>query len=231
MTTFVLVHGAWHGAWSWRGVERVLRAAGHEVLAPTLTGLADRSHLLTPSVGLALHVADVVNLVQTEQVMDAVLVGHSYGGMLVTAVATALPARFRELAVIDGFLPERGESAMALLPERSAERYQQLADEQGDGWRIPVRSARSFGVTDEAVAAAITARLTEQPLATFTDPSAAAFSAVGTPGRFLLCTGWPTSFGFAADRAEAQGWQVERADDHHEAVLTDPERVAAWLLA
>ena len=87
--TFVLVHGAWHGGWCWRRVSERLLAAGHRVFSPTLTGLADRAHLLTPEVNLMTHVQDVVGIIQSEELEDVVLCGHSYGGMVITGVAEA----------------------------------------------------------------------------------------------------------------------------------------------
>ena len=93
MTTFVLVHGAWHGGWCWDRVAAPLRAAGHEVHAPTLTGLSERAHLLSPLVGLDTHVEDVVRLIDVLGLTDVVLVGHSYAGQIVTAVADRRPGR------------------------------------------------------------------------------------------------------------------------------------------
>ena len=80
MATFVLVHGAWHGAWCWRRVSRLLVGQGHEVFTPTLTGVGERSHLLTHSIGLDTHILDVVNEVKWQELSGIVLVGHSYGG-------------------------------------------------------------------------------------------------------------------------------------------------------
>ena len=92
MTTFVLVHGAWHGGWCWDRVAPLLRDAGHEVHAPTLTGLSERAHLLSPQVGLDAHVEDVVRLIDTFALTGVALVGHSYAGQIVTAVADRRPA-------------------------------------------------------------------------------------------------------------------------------------------
>src|ERR1700730_8635095 len=87
MAIFVLVHGAWHGAWCWRRVARLLTRAGHEVFTPTLTGLAERSHLLTPAIDLDTHIFDVVNEMTWQNLSNVVLVGHSYGGMVISGVA------------------------------------------------------------------------------------------------------------------------------------------------
>jgi pimeloyl-ACP methyl ester carboxylesterase len=87
MATFVLVHGAWHGAWCWRRVARLLTRTGHDVFAPTLTGLCERSHLLTPAVDLDTHILDIVNELKWQELKDVVIVGHSYGGMVISGVA------------------------------------------------------------------------------------------------------------------------------------------------
>src|ERR1700756_204560 len=97
MATFVLVHGGGHGGWCYRKVARLLREAGHEVFTPTLTGLAERSHLVSPSTDLETHIADIVNLLAWEDLQDIILVGHSYGGMVITGVADRAADRIAEL--------------------------------------------------------------------------------------------------------------------------------------
>ena len=109
MATFVLIHGAWHGGWCWRAVEADLRSDGHEVLTPTLTGLGERAHLLTPAVDLATHVRDVTAVLEYEQVADAILVAHSYSALLAPAVVHAEPRRIRQVVVVDGFIAHAGE--------------------------------------------------------------------------------------------------------------------------
>src|SRR6476660_1698835 len=97
MTAFVLVHGAWHGGWCWKRVTPLLRAAGHEVFAPTLTGLGERAHLASRGINLDTHINDVVMLMEAEELEDVVLVGHSYAGMVITGVADRAPQRIRRL--------------------------------------------------------------------------------------------------------------------------------------
>src|SRR5262245_44258791 len=106
MATFVLVHGAWHGGWCWRKLRTMLRAAGHEVYTPTLTGLGERSHLGNAAVGLATHVRDVANVLFYEDLSSVVLVGHSYGGMVIGGVAHQAPERLAHLVYLDAFVPE-----------------------------------------------------------------------------------------------------------------------------
>ncbi|MGZ0244868.1 MAG: alpha/beta fold hydrolase, partial [Alphaproteobacteria bacterium] len=111
MASFVLVHGAWHGGWCWRDVRRVLEEHGHTVFTPTLTGLGERSHLLSPDIDLETHIADVINLLVWEELNDVILVGHSYGGMVITGVADQAKDRLRHIVYLDAFLPADGESS------------------------------------------------------------------------------------------------------------------------
>lgn len=126
--TFVLVHGAWTGAHGFHLVRPRLRALGHEVVTPSLTGLGERSHLLTPDVGLPTHVQDVVNAVVYEDLTDVVLLGFSYGGAVVTGAVDELAPRIRELVYLDAFVPADGQSV--------AELTGRVAD-PGDDWVIP----------------------------------------------------------------------------------------------
>ena len=103
-TTYVLVHGAWHGSWSWKRVRKKLQDAGHRVFTPTLTGLGERSHLNSPAVSLSTHIADVVNLLRWEELSDVVLCGHSYGGSVITGVADRIPERIRSQVYLDAFV-------------------------------------------------------------------------------------------------------------------------------
>lgn len=109
-TAFVLVHGAWHGGWCWRRVADWLTAAGHRVFCPTLTGLGERAHLLTRDVNMTTHIADVLALLESEELHDVVLVGHSYGGIVITGVAARAKARLRQLVYLDSAIVEDGES-------------------------------------------------------------------------------------------------------------------------
>ena len=124
MSTFVLVHGAWHGSWCWKRVRKALQDQGHQVFTPTLTGIAERSHLLSPTVNLDTHIDDVVNLIRWEELSDVVLCGHSYGGAVISGVADRIPDRIRSLVYLDAFLLEDGESLHDLLSE--GQRQQQL---------------------------------------------------------------------------------------------------------
>lgn len=113
--TIVIVHGAWGGSWAWRKVDTLLREKGFNVYRPQLTGLGERVHLSRPDIGLSTHIDDVVNTILFEDLHDIILVGHSYGGMVITGVADRVPDRIRRLVYLDAFVPNDGESAMTLV--------------------------------------------------------------------------------------------------------------------
>jgi pimeloyl-ACP methyl ester carboxylesterase len=133
MSTFVLVHGAFAGGWYWRWVTPYLRTAGFEVVVPTMTGLGERAHLASPDVDLETHIKDVLQVYAFEDLRDTILVGHSYGGMIVAAVADRMPERVRHLVYFDSDAPRDGETSVP--PKRHAARIERARTE-GDGWRV-----------------------------------------------------------------------------------------------
>src|SRR5438445_53714 len=116
MTTFVLVHGAWHGGWCWKRVAALLRQAGHEVFAPTLTGLGERAHLMSDAIDLHTHIQDILGVLQCEELADVVLCGHSYGGMVISGVADRVPEKLRSLTGHWSRLPTASARASLPLP-------------------------------------------------------------------------------------------------------------------
>jgi len=134
MTTYVLVPGACHGAWCFDDLAEGLRAQGHRVIAVTLTGIAERAHLLHAGVNLDTHVADVLAELAVHDVSDAVLVGHSYGGMVITAVADRVPQQVNSLAYIDAFVPRDGESCWTLTTDEQREWYTSV---DATGYGVP----------------------------------------------------------------------------------------------
>ena len=123
MAQIVLVHGGWHGGWAWKHVRRQLTGLGHEVFCPTMTGLGERSHLAHAEITPDDHVLDIVNVLKWNELEDAVLVGHSYAGFIITGVASRVPEQVSALVYLDAFVPtESMQSAFAIgLKERAAE--------------------------------------------------------------------------------------------------------------
>ena len=231
MSTFVLVHGAWHGSWCWKRVRRSLQARGHEVFTPTLTGLADRVHLLSPQVGLETHITDVANLILREELADVVLCGHSYGGAVISGVADRVPGRIGALVYLDAFVLEDGQS---LFDTQSAElRNEQIkaAREAGEGWKVPPFSAEAFGVNAKD-RGWVNRQCTMQPLATSQEP----IHLTGAISRienvtFILANGWaPTPFTPFYEKAKAKGWKALTTSCGHEVMLDQPEELVEELL-
>lgn len=221
--TFVLVHGAWHGGWCWKKLTPLLRAAGHDVLAVTLTGLGERSHLLNADVDLDTHVQDVALTLEYEDVANVVLVGHSYAGMLIPAVAEAEPDRVSQLVWVDAFLPQDGKALADYAP---------VPPPRDDGFRIPSPGPiQAFGVTDEADVAWAQPRLGDQPLATFTQPARMSEEThAAIPKTYIQCSTTPW-FAEAANRAKRQGFDYHSlVTAGHDAMITQPEELAKLLL-
>ncbi len=145
MATFVLVPGFWLGGWAWSDVAAPLRAAGHTVHTPSLTGLGERVHLATPQTDLAMHVTDIVNLLAFEQLTDVILVGHSYAGSVIAGAADRAPERLARLVYVDTApLPDGMATADFWPPEQRA-RDERIVAERGDGWRLPLPELAELG--------------------------------------------------------------------------------------
>jgi pimeloyl-ACP methyl ester carboxylesterase len=224
MATFVLVHGAWHGGWCWNDVAVELRAAGHDVVAPTLSGVAERARL-APQTDLALNVEELAGLLYFADLREVVLVGHSYGGLVVSGAAARAGGRIAGLVYLDAFVAEDGQSLFDLLRPERREHYESSA---ADGL-IPAPSPETFGVVDQRDWLAD--RLTPQPLRTFTQPLALA-SEPPLPRIYVRCTQGPltASFaGFAQRYRDTAGWHVVDFESGHDAMITRPVDVAALL--
>lgn len=138
MATFVIVHGAFGGGWQWREVAALLRARGHVVFTPSLTGFGERVHLATPETGLATHIQDILNVLRYEDLDRVVLACQSYGGMVVTGVADRTPERLAHLVYLNALVPQDGQAAFDLLPPAMRQRFAEAARTAGEGWRVPV---------------------------------------------------------------------------------------------
>ena len=165
MPTFVLVHGSWAGSVVWRELAPRLRKAGHEVYAPTLTGIGARKHLLNCEIDLDTHIQDVIGVIDDADLSDIVLVGNSYGGMVITGVADRVPEKVASLVYVDAFVPENGQSCLSLLPPEA-----HLATVPGEDWLVAPIPSASFGFKRPEVVALWEAKSTPHPLATLTQP-------------------------------------------------------------
>jgi pimeloyl-ACP methyl ester carboxylesterase len=230
MATFVLVHGAWCGSWAWRRLTPLLLQRGHAAHAPTLTGLAERAHLLDADVDLATHVQDVVSLLRWEELDDVVLCGHSYGGMVISGVVEAVPERIRSAVYLDAFLPEDGRSLLEYMPpERAAALV--AAAEAHDGMSIPpVIPASAFG-TRPADCAWIDSRCRPQPLETFRQGLKLTDTLGRLPKRtYVRATGYEGTFTqFQTRTADDPTWESVTAPCGHFVMTDMPERLTEIL--
>ena len=236
MATFVLVHGAWFGGWCWQKVIPFLEAAGHEVYAPTLTGLAERASELSPEVGLDTHIQDIVGLLEEKNLHGVILVGHSYGGMVITGVVDQVPERIAHLVYLDTFVPRDGES-MANISMHCHLDTPQKSTGHGDGWRVD--SQGTYGVTTEPDRSWVLSKVTPQSLKTFEQPLHLKNPAIvsAKPRTHINCTGGgyfrSLMRRILARRAlppTEAGWRLRQLPTGHCAMITMPRDLADLLL-
>ena len=234
MATYVLVHGGGHGGWCYQRVARLLRAAGHEVYAPTLTGLGERSHLLDDRVDLHRHIEDVVAVLHYEDLHDVVLVGHSYGGMVITGIADQAVDRIGRLVFLDAANPVNGQSLVDVSgPIIEAVRPMGKVVDGIELVLLPAPDAGLlYGVSDPDDLAWMAERLTGHPWKCFEQrlelTNEAALWAI--PQYHIVCTSTLATRDKALlDRARSEGrlWDI---DTGHDLMITEPEKTAEDLL-
>jgi pimeloyl-ACP methyl ester carboxylesterase len=220
---FVLVHGAWHGGWCWRHVRAALEAAGHRVFTPTLTGMGERNHLSTRTTDVAVHIRDVLAVIEAEELNDVVLVGHSYGGYPVSGAAATMPGSISHLIHLDAVIPTPGRAFNADWPAPMKDGVQRGLI---DGFRLPPLPPEMFDVppADAANTAWLKRRLTDMPYPCLNlpYPEPPAVSSSSKPAiSFITCTesklDGPRA-GLAA--AEKAGWKIHRLKSGHDAMIT-----------
>jgi pimeloyl-ACP methyl ester carboxylesterase len=228
MSAFVLVHGAWHGGWCWRYVRPLLK--GHEVFAPSLTGLGERRHLAGPGVDLDTHIRDIVSILEMEDLRDVILVGHSYGGMVVTGAADRAPERIGRLVYLDAFVPENGKCTLDyVVPERAA-RMREEGEKVGSVTPPPLSL---WGLTKPEHIDFVKPREVRHPYRTMSQPirlkNEAALKRL--PKTFVYCSSPATgSFdAFAAKYRNDPAWKFFELATGHDAMILMPERVAQIL--
>jgi pimeloyl-ACP methyl ester carboxylesterase len=228
--TFVLVHGAWHGGWCWRRVADRLEGKGHKVFVPTMTGLGERSHLLTKGINLDTHVTDIVNVLKWEDLKDIVLVGHSYGGIIVSGVADQAHDKISSIVFLDAFVPEDGDS---LYEKASAAAKGGMTEalNKGEISMKPIPAA-VFRV-NEKDRAWVDAKCTPQPIGTLTD------KAKVTGGRekiakrtYIRAKGYPSvPFDATYDKLKGMaGWKMYEMTAGHDAMVDQPDRLTEILI-
>jgi pimeloyl-ACP methyl ester carboxylesterase len=228
MATFVLVHGAWAGGLIWRHVARALRQAGHEVYTPTLTGIGERRHLLDRKIDLNTHIQDVLGVIDYEDLSGFALVGHSYGGMVVTGVADAVPDKVASLVYLDAFVPENGQSLFGMFPGRAP----RPATAPGEDWLTAPPPWEAFGETSAEVREFGARKGMSQPTACFTQPVKLTDGIDRIRRKiYIYCDQRkPTAFTPLYERLKSQpGWIVRTLPCSHFAQLDMPAQLTTLL--
>ena len=219
--TIVIVHGAWGGAWAFKKVEALLRQKGFEVYRPQLTGQGDRVHLARPDIGLNTHIDDVVNTILYEDLRDIILVGHSYGGMVISGVADRIPDRIKRLVYLDAMVPNDGDSVSSLW--RGSDKF--IKDMTKGDYIVP-----SWIKPDQPPPHDV-----PQALKTFTDPIALKNEAAGKiPTTYILTVEKgkePSNDDFypQSQRARERGWTMLQLTADHNPQMSAPEALAEIL--
>jgi pimeloyl-ACP methyl ester carboxylesterase len=210
-----------------------LRADGHEVFTPTLTGLGEREHLVNADVGLDTHIQDVLGVLEYEDLRDVVLVGHSYAGMVIAGVAEKAAERLAHLVYLDAFVPEDGKSLVDYAPPEVLTMFHEKARTEGEGYKVPSFPAESFGVTNKDDLAWVRQRLNMHPIKTkldavqLTNPKAAEI-----PRTYIYCNNPAIGpFGQFAERLRTdESWRYVELATGHDAMITEPEKLTELLL-
>jgi pimeloyl-ACP methyl ester carboxylesterase len=231
--TFVLVHGAWHGAWCWRRVIASLRSAGHVVFAPTLTGFGERVHLTRADLTIEDFATDIVNVIAAEELNDVILVGHSFGGNPVSAVADRVPERLKRLVYVDTLVLKDGESGFSVLDPAIVAQRIELAEKTSGGITIPPPSPGAFGVTDPSDAEWLRRQLTPLPLNCYREPIHLKHPLGNGVGKtYIACKNpiyQPAVLTHEWVKSQAD-WRYLELSTGHDAMITDPEGLAEMLV-
>lgn len=211
----------------------LLEGAGHRVYAPSLPGMAERAGELTPQVGLSTHVDDVVALLDSDDLQDVTLVGHSYAGAVITGVAELRPERIARLVYLDAFTPGDGESVMDMEPPASREAFERVVREQGDGWRVVAQKEylERWGLTDPGDREWVWSRLTDQPFLSCTEKVTAPGNVARQLPRTFIALTDPRNAGLApsTERARSEGFEMLEIATGHDAMVTEPEQLGEML--
>ena len=226
--TYVLIHGAWFGGWVWQDVAKRLRAMGHDVYAPSLTGLGDRRHLLRPDINLDTHTDDIVNLLVEENLHDVVLVGWSYGGMVASNVLARSRDRVASIVYLDAFIPEPGRSMVSyVFPDEEIRNLQAMADRGMHQAPMDL----GFMIDSPAIISHAQSRISEQPIASILQPSKALPVRPEIPHSFILANQFQGPvFRPFFERFEAENWgDAYAVEANHCMMLTNPDETAEIL--
>ena len=225
--TYVLVHGAYHGGWCWRAVADLLCAQGHRVFTPTLTGLGERAHLLALDPDLNTHIDDIVQVIASEELSDVILVGHSYGGGVISGVVDRIPEKIAQLIYLDALVLAPGSAVLEHAPEETLAFYRSRTRAEGGDGVIPCPPASFFGIDSPEQIAWLERRLTPHPILTFMTPLQLQNPlGNGRPAAYIVCTD-PQFTQTEPSRAlaKAQGWKFYEIATGHNAMMSAPREL------
>lgn len=230
MATYVLVHGGGHGGWCYDKVAKLLRGAGHDVYTPTLTGLGERKHLLRADTDLSTHIMDIVNTLIYEDIHDVILVGHSYGGMVITGVADRAADRIQELVYLDAAHPGDGQSLVDTAPESMA--FARSSSQTIDGVELVMwpndAVIAAMGVTEPKDVAALRAKMVPHPWKAFEERLyfVNGDAALQVPRTNINCSANLRNSAVADRDKQLGGDRNYEIDTGHDIMVTEP----AWLM-
>lgn len=229
MATIVLVHGSFHGGWCWDPIASDLRDAGHEVYTPTLTGMSERHHLVSPQIGLEVNVQDVVGVLEYKDLTDVVLLGHSYGGMVITGAAEHCADRIARLVYLDGFVPSDGQSCWDINPHSKA-RWEERTAASDSTWLCPPPDPADRYEVSAADAEWQRAGMTPIPLRTHEERiQIPEERAADLPRTYIDCTEYD-SFDHMARKAREEGFELREIETGHAPYMTAPDELTGILL-
>lgn len=225
----MLIHGAWYGGWCWRNIIKRLHGVGyHRVFAPCLTGLGSRSHLLDHTIGLSTHINDIVNLIETEELEDVSLVGHSYGGMVITGVADRLSKNVTSLLYLDAYTPENGQSAFDIRTPQTLEDKVVQLDIQHGNLAIPPPSPRHHGL-DGPILDWACRHMKPHPMRCFQERIQLDGNWLTVPNKvYFRATKFPSFYfdNYLVKWSKDPNWITKNEDVHHNYMMMNPD----WFL-
>lgn len=228
MATFVLIHGAWHGGWCWARVKDLLEQAHHQVLTPTMPGLGERQHLMSRDITLDTVIEDIANSIESEDVNDVILVGHSFGGNIISGVAERIPERIKQLVYLDAAVMKDGESMFDCVTKELVEERLRLAEASSGGMSLPTPTCEKLGILDAAQCEYVQKHLTPHPLSNYTSK----LNLKRAPGEGFHCTYIACTdpnynpLEWSRERARAYGWQFLSIPTGHDAMVSAPGALA-----
>jgi len=228
--TFVLVHGASAGGWCWRRVADLLEARGHKVFTPTLTGLGERSHLMSGQITLDTHITDVANVIRWEGLENFVLVGHSYGGWIISGVAERAEGKIASIVFLDAFMPEDGQRVLDTNSERSRAEIAEALRSASISRPAPDASVWAVNERDRAW---FNQMATPQPVGVAFQPLKLTGARERVPKKtYIRALGYPMAAfdRFYANKKADPSWRTFEVDSGHEVMIDAPERCAEILI-